>query len=149
MEAEAGAAVIAPGGKERVEGLALHIRRHSGAIVGKNDLDIVVAAWPGRNRDGSGTAIGKGMIGGVQEQIGQDLLVGTVIAVDHEALWHIERERDRRALEDRAQASDDLLSRLAKAERPSLGVRAVDRDLFERLDQLAGAVQVCYQLLGR
>ena len=89
------------------------------------------------------------MIGGVQEQVGQDLPVGTGIAVDHEALWHIERERDRRALEDRSQACDDLVSRLAKAERPSLGVRAVDRDLFERLDQLAGAVQVCYQLLGR
>ena len=47
MQAEPGAAVVAPRGEERVERLALHVRRHPGAVVGEHDLDVVVAARPG------------------------------------------------------------------------------------------------------
>src|SRR4029079_2240148 len=39
MKAEARAAFIAPRGKERVKGLALHVRGHAGAVVGEDDLD--------------------------------------------------------------------------------------------------------------
>ena len=42
VQAEASAAIIAPRGEERVEGLALNVGRHSRAIVGENDLDPAV-----------------------------------------------------------------------------------------------------------
>ncbi len=61
---------------------------------------------------------------------------------------HVDRQRDRRLLQHRPQAGDDLVGRLAEAELPALGMRAVDRDLLEGLDQLAGAMQVGHQLLG-
>ena len=96
MQAESGAAFVAARGKERVERLPLHVRRHSGPVVGENDLDVVAAAGPCRDRDRPGTAVGEGMIGGVEEQIGQDLAVGAGIAVDHQALRHVDRQRDRR-----------------------------------------------------
>ena len=70
MQAQSGAALVAARRKERVERLPLHVRRHSGPVVGKNDLDIVAAAGPRRNRDRPGTAVGEGMVGGVEEKIG-------------------------------------------------------------------------------
>src|SRR6476469_7311267 len=64
MEAESRATFIAPGGKEWVKGLALHVGGHAGPVIGEDDLDIVSAARPRRDRDGAGTAVGEGVVGG-------------------------------------------------------------------------------------
>jgi hypothetical protein len=48
MQAQPGTAFVAARRKEGVERLPLHVRRHSGPVVGKNDLDIVAAARPRR-----------------------------------------------------------------------------------------------------
>ena len=87
------------------------------------------------------------MIGGVEKQIGQNLPIGAGVAVDDNA-GHVHRQRDRCLLQNRPQAGDDLLGRLAQIEWPALGVRAVHRDLLEGLDQFAGAMQVRHQLMG-
>ena len=107
-----------------------------------------VTAGPCRNRDGAGTSVGECVGCGVEKQVGQDLAIRSRIAVDHKALRHLDRHRDRCLLQHRPQARDNLVGRFAEAELPPLGMRAVDRDLLERLDQFAGAMQVSHQLLG-
>ena len=148
MQAEASAALVAARGEKRIERLPLHVRRHAGAIVGENDLDVVAAARPRRDRDRARAPVGEGMIGGVEEKIGQDLPVGAGIAVDQEPIRHVDRQLYGRSLQDRPQARHDLVGRLRKAELPAFGMRAVHRHLLERLDQFTGAVQIGHQLLG-
>src|ERR1700756_5878440 len=99
MQAESGAALVAAGGKERVEGRALHVRCHAGAVVGKDDLDVVMAAGAGGNRDGSGAPVAESMVNGVEEQIGQDLPIGARIAVDGQSFGDVDGELDRRPLQ--------------------------------------------------
>ena len=88
------------------------------------------------------------MICRVEEEIGQDLPIGARIAVDHQALRHVDRQGDRRLLQHRPQAGDDLVGGLAQAELPAFRMRAVHRHLLEGLDQFPGAMQVRHQLLG-
>ena len=66
------------------------------------------------------------MIGGVKEEIGEDLTIGARKTVDHKAFRHIHRQRDRRSLQDRPQARDDLVCGLAEAELAPFGVRPLD-----------------------
>ena len=40
MQAEAGAALMAAGGKERIERLPPDVRRHAAAVVGEDDFDV-------------------------------------------------------------------------------------------------------------
>ena len=148
VQAKSGAAFVAARGEEGVERLALHVGRHAGAVVGKCDLDIVAAARLGRDRNGPRAPVGKGMGRGVQEQVGQNLAVRAGIAVDDEVFRHFDRQRDRRLLQRGPQARDDLVGRLIQIEGPPLGMRAVDRDLLEGLNEFAGAVQIAHQLLG-
>ena len=46
MQTKPGAALIAAGREERIERTAPDIKGHAAAIVGKNDLDIVLAGLP-------------------------------------------------------------------------------------------------------
>src|SRR5580693_10633539 len=101
MEAKPSSALVAARGKEGVKGLALYVRGHSGAVIGKNDLDVVMAARPRRDRDRSGAAVGEGVVDGIEEQVGQDLAVRARITVDPKALRHVDRQLDRRPLQDR------------------------------------------------
>src|ERR1700751_1220963 len=133
MQAKSRAALVAARGEEGVAGLALDVGPHAGAVVGKDQLDIVMAAGFCRNRDGSGTAVDKSMVNGIEEQVGQDLAIGARIAVDDEAFGYVERQLDRPPLQNGAQACDDLIGGFAQAELAPLGMRAVDRDLLEGL----------------
>lgn len=114
MKPESRTTFIAPGGKEWVKGLALHVRGHAGPVIGEDDLDVVGPARPRRDRDRAGAAVGKGVVGGVEEEVGQDLTVGAGIAVQQQPLGHVDLERDRRALQDRTQAGDDLVGGFAE-----------------------------------
>ena len=93
-------------------------------------------------------AVREGVNDAVEEQVGQHLAVGARIAVHHDAGRHVDGQHDLRLLQHRPQAGDDLLGRLLEVELPPFGVAAVDRDLLERLDELAGALQVGDQLVG-
>src|SRR5262249_35001638 len=139
--------LVAARRKERVESLALYVRRHAGAVVRKADLDVVVTARPRRDRYRARLAAGEGVVDRIEEEVGQDLAIGAGIAVDQEAFGHGDGELDRGALEHRLEARDDLVGGLAQRELAALGMGAVDGDLLEGLDQLAGAVQIGYQLL--
>ncbi|GAB1716983.1 MAG: hypothetical protein NTAFB05_20250 [Nitrobacter sp.] len=44
MKAKAGAALVAAPGEGRIEGPPPDVRRHADAIVGKNDLDVILGA---------------------------------------------------------------------------------------------------------
>ena len=51
VQAEPGAALVAPCGEERIEGTTPHVKAHPDAIVGKNDLDIFLAGLTDLNID--------------------------------------------------------------------------------------------------
>src|SRR5262249_54389520 len=57
-------------------------------------------------------------------------------------------ELDVRLLQPGPEARQDLFGRLPQVELAALRVAAVDRHLFERLDQLAGALQIGDELVG-
>ena len=147
MQAEAGAAVAAAGGEERLEGAALDLLAHADAVVGELDLHVVAAGTADRQPHGARAPVREGVHQRIQDQVGQHLAVGAGIAVHHDLLGDIDGERDRRALQRRQQARDDLLGRLAQLEDAAFGVAAVDRDLLERLDQVGGAIEVGDELL--
>ena len=75
MQAEASAALVAAGGKERVERLPPDVRAHAAAVVAKDDLDIIDAE--GAHLDGniSLPAVRKRMRDRVEEKVGQHLRV--------------------------------------------------------------------------
>ena len=112
-------------------------------------LEIVCAARFGGDGNGAGSPVGEGVVGRVEEKIGEDLPVGTGIAVHDQPFRNFDRHADRGLFQHRPQAGDDLVGGFLQIELPPLGMRAVDRDLFERLDQIASAVQVCHQLRRR
>jgi len=147
MQAEAGAS-IATCGEERIERFPPDIETHAAAIVAKNNFDMVTPGRPHVDINGTFLAVGKSVRNRVEEEVGQDLAIGARIAVDHQALRHVDGQLDRRPLQDRPQARDDLVGGFAEAELPALGARAVDRDLLEGLNEFAGAVQIAHQLLG-
>src|SRR5205807_2035935 len=51
VQAEAGAALIAPRREERIEGAAPDVQAHAAAIVGEDDLDIVASGLAGLDLD--------------------------------------------------------------------------------------------------
>ena len=61
MQAKPGAALIAPGGEERIEGATPDVERHAAAIVGKKHLDIVRAGFPHLDIDRAGLAVREGV----------------------------------------------------------------------------------------
>ena len=101
MKPEPGTAFVAARGEERVERLPLHLRRHSCTVIGKNKLDIVMAARPGRDRDRPGAAVGKSVVSGVEDKVSQDLSIRSRIAVNGEAFGYIEDKVDLCLLEHR------------------------------------------------
>ena len=129
-------------------------RRCTSSVMPMPSSAMLISTWPAPtacalDADRAVAAVREGVGDRVQEQVGQHLAVGARIAVHHEAFRH-RRPTGRRAdfFKRRPQARDDLLGRLAQVELAALGVAAVDRDLLERLDQLAGALQVGDELLG-
>jgi hypothetical protein len=66
VQAKSGAALVAARRKEPVKRLSLHVRRHPAPVVSKSDLDIILAAEPGKLR-WPRSAICKRMIGGIKE----------------------------------------------------------------------------------
>ncbi len=73
MKLKAGAALVAACGEEGIEGLPLDIRRHAGAIVRKNDLDVIIGAQPRRDGNRAGSPVRKRVVGGVEKEISQNL----------------------------------------------------------------------------
>ena len=81
------------------------------------DLDVVGADPPRRQPHGAGRARPERRARRVEDKVGQHLAVGPGIAVHDDARRDVDRERDRRSLQRRAQAGDDLLGRFAQIER--------------------------------
>ena len=57
VQAEPGAALVAARREERIEGAAADVEAHAAAIVGKDDLDIVLAGLPHLDIDRAGPAV--------------------------------------------------------------------------------------------
>ena len=93
MQAEAGAALVAAGGKERIKRLPPDVRAHAAAVVAKDDLDIIVAACPRLDGNISLPAVRKCMRDRVEEKVGQHLPVGAGIAADRKALLALDVQR--------------------------------------------------------
>src|SRR5258705_9783383 len=81
VQPQAGAALIAACCEKRIEGPAPDVERHAASIVGKNDLNIILAGLPYPDIDRPWLAVRKGMRHRIQEQIGELLPVGPGIAV--------------------------------------------------------------------
>ena len=75
MKPKAGAALVAARGEEGIERLPLDVRRHADAIVGKNDLDVITGARFRRDGNRAGPSVRKCVLGGVEEEIGQNLSI--------------------------------------------------------------------------
>src|SRR5262249_10043102 len=81
VQAEPGAAVIAPRGKERIKGAPSHFLRHADAVVRNGDLDVVAAESVRAHVERSGATIRIRMDHRVEEQVCQHLAIGARIAV--------------------------------------------------------------------
>src|SRR5512134_1562732 len=57
VQAEPGAALIAPRGEKRIERAATDVEAHANAVVRKDDLDIVLAGLPHLDIDRAGLAV--------------------------------------------------------------------------------------------
>src|SRR6478609_1714498 len=84
VQAEPGAALIAARGEERVEGAAPDVEAHAAAIVGKQDLDVILAELARLDMDRAWPAARKGVRDRIEEQVGEDLSIGPGIGVHHE-----------------------------------------------------------------
>jgi len=145
VQSKSGSALAATRGEEGVEGATLDLLGHADSVIGHEDID-VVAHSPCLDDHASGAPVGKGMNDAVEEQVRQDLPIGSGITVHADAGRHIDSQSDLRLLEQGTQASDDLVGRFAQIERPPVRVAAVDCDLLERLHEFARALQVADEL---
>ena len=57
VQAEPGAALVAPRGEKRIEGAAANVEAHAASVVGKDDLDIVLAGLAHLDIDRAGLAV--------------------------------------------------------------------------------------------
>src|SRR5689334_9187256 len=94
MQAEPGAALIAPRGEERIERAAPDVETHADAVVRKQDLDIVAVIFPHLDLDGAGPAVRKGVRDGIEEQVGKHLPVWPGIAVHCQTRLALDVERE-------------------------------------------------------
>ena len=76
VQAKPGAALVAPRREERIEGAAANIEAHAAAIVGEQDLDIVLAGLAHLDIDRARPAVRESVRHRIEEQIGQHLPVG-------------------------------------------------------------------------
>src|SRR6476646_7030568 len=120
MQAEASAALVAAGGKERIERLPPDVRAHATAVVAKDDLDIIVAASAHLDGNISLSAVRKRMRDRVEEKVVQHLPVGAGIAGDRKALLALDVQRDAVLRQRRPQADGYLLGEIAEVERPEI-----------------------------
>src|SRR4051812_11481977 len=90
VQSQPRATLVAAGGEERIERLAPDILAHAAAVIGKNDLDVVVVIGPRRDAYGAGAAVGKGVGDRIEEQVGQHLTIGSGKTVHHQAGLAIE-----------------------------------------------------------
>src|ERR1700686_3342362 len=149
MQAEPGATLIAAGREERIEGAAADIEAHAATIVGKDDLDIVLAGFTHLDIDRAGLAVGKSMRHRVEKQIGQHLSVGTGIRVHRQIGLTLDGERQIVLAQARPQAHHHLLGEIAEVEGTLVRVIAVGGDLLERADQFGGAIEIGDELRRR
>src|SRR5260370_21424359 len=133
VQAEPGAAVVAPRGKERIKGAHPDFLRHADAVVRNGDLEVVAADRPRANRERSGATVRIRMDHGVEEQICQHLAIGARIAVHGNSRRYVDDERKGQFPEHRAQAGDDLVGCLGEIELAALRMAAIHRNLLERL----------------
>ena len=146
VQPESGAALIPARGEERIEGAAPNVEAHAAAIVGKNDLDIVLAGFPRLDVDRSGSAVGESVCHRIEEQIGQHLPVGAGIAVHQEIGLAIDVQRQIVFPQARPQGQRHLLGEVGKVEGALVGIVAVGCDLLERGDQFGRAIEVRHEL---
>ena len=151
VQTEAGPTFVPPGREEWIERAALGVLAHSNAVIGHEQLDIIVRRRenvPRFDLDGAGSAVGKGVNHAVKEQVGQHLPIGAGIAVHENAGGNIDAERDVGFSQDRAQAGNNVVGRFAQIELSAVRVTAIDGYLFEGLHELAGALKVGNELIG-
>ncbi len=146
MQPEPGAALIAPRGEERIERAAADVEAHADAVIGKQDLDIVLAALAHLDVDRAGLAFRKRVRHRVEEQVGEHLSVRAGIAVHRQIRLAIDVERQIVLAQAGPQRHHHLLGEIAKVEAALIGVVAVGGDLLERLDQFGGAVEIGNEL---
>ena len=92
VQAEPGAAAVAPGGEERLEGAPLHVLAHADAVVVELDLDMVGPALARRRAACVPARLsGKRMHQRVEHQVGQHLAVGPGVAVHRDFLRNVDR----------------------------------------------------------
>ena len=142
MQAKPGAALVAPRGEERIEGAAADVEAHAAAIVGKDDLDIVLAGFAHLDVDRAGLAVRERMRHRIEEQVGEHLSIGAGIAVHHQIGLALDIERQVVLAQARPQAHHHLLGEIAEIEAALIRIVAVGGDLLERLNQFGGAVEV-------
>src|ERR1700738_2289514 len=116
MQAEPGAPLAAARGEERIAGAATDVEAHADAVVGKQDLDIVLAGFPHLDVDRAGLAVRKGMRHRIEEQVGQHLSVGPGIAVHGEIGLAVDVQRQIVLPQARPQAHHHLLGQIAEVE---------------------------------
>src|SRR6476619_6986946 len=116
MQTKSGAALVAPRGEKRIEGAAANVEAHAASVVGKDDLDIILAGLANLDVDRAWLAVRECMRHGVQEQVSKYLPVWTGITIHHEIGLAIDIERQVVLAQARPQAHHHLLGEIAETE---------------------------------
>src|SRR5207237_10900190 len=116
IETQTVTALIPTGREERIEGLAPDIEAHAATVVRKTNLNAISADGPDLDVDETCLAVGKGMQGRIEEEIGQHLPVRAGIAVHRQIGGTFDGEGEILLSQPRTQAHDDLFGQIAQIE---------------------------------
>ena len=147
MQAEPCTALVAPRREKRIEGAAGRpdsCRSHCR----KTGSQHCPCQTPGPGYRQFRPAIRKGVSHRIEEQVGQNLPVGTGITVHREIGLAVDRQRQTVLPQSRPQTQRHLLGQIAEVKGALVAVVAVGGHLLEGLDQFGGAIEVCHQLRG-
>ena len=120
VQAETGAAQIAPRRKERIEGFVPDVGAHATTIVREANFDILITRGSHLDADGAFPPIRKAMRHRIENEIAQHLSIRTGIAVHRQIRRAVEEEGQASISETRPQTLDRLRGGIAQIEDTSI-----------------------------
>src|SRR5262249_2753404 len=109
-------AMVTSRGEERIESGVLDVRRHSAAVVGHDELDLIITRRSQIDTDLTSGTIRPCMGHGIHDQMGQNLPEGTGIAVHFETSREAQIECDTAAMAFAIEMRQQLLRQFGSVE---------------------------------
>ncbi len=146
---EPGCALMPAGREERIEGLALDIRRHSAPIVANDKLDMRITGRTQLDIDDARPPRRERVHHGIESEVGQDLPERSGVALHRKIRLALNLDADIAIPRLALQARQNLLRQLARIECPPVELPPIGGHLLEGLHQFGGTAKVRHQLARR